>query len=203
MSSNDRDDLTHRVRAGDSDALAEAFEIERSRLGRIVRFRLDPRLLGRIDVEDVLQEAYLDAASRINHYAGEEDMSLIIWLRLILNQTLSAVHRRHLDAQARDVRREMSMEAAAGPNTSICMARQLAGSLTSPSGVAVREEAAKRLRDALDDMDPIDREILALRHFEELGNAEAAEALGITPKAASMRYVRAIQRLKDILSVDP
>ena len=195
-----RDELTRRVRAGDEKALAELFEMERPRLARIVKFRLDGRLLGRVDIDDVLQEAYLDAAGRIQHFVGEEEMSFVVWLRLILNQTLAGVHRRHLGAQARDIRREQAMGVAAGPDTSVCLARQLAGDGTSPSGAAMREEASDSLRVALEEMDAIDREILALRHFEELGNAEAAEVLGISAKAASMRYVRAISRLKDILA---
>jgi RNA polymerase sigma-70 factor (ECF subfamily) len=188
------------VRAGDADALAEAFQEYRPRLLRTVRFRLDVRLVGRIDPDDVLQEAYVDATQRHGHVEGSTESSLFVWLRLIVLQTLTDVHRQHLGAQKRDAGREVAMHRAAPPDaTSVSLARCLLGSVTSPSQAFARAEVADRLRTALDQMDAIDREVLALRHFEELANHEVAEVLGIEQKAASIRYVRALRRLKGIL----
>lgn len=193
-----------RLRSGDERVLAKLFSVHRDRLWRMVSFRLDTRLAGRVDADDILQEAYLAAAQRLNHYLAEPDKSFFIWLRLIVNQTLIDVHRRHLGVKARDIQREIAWQPAAGPqSTSVALAAQLLGSLTSPSQAAVRAETALQLEQAIGAMDRIDQEVLALRHFEELSNSEVAEVLGIQQKAASIRYVRALARLKDILEKIP
>jgi RNA polymerase sigma-70 factor (ECF subfamily) len=193
-----------RVRGGDRQALAEAFSRHRVRLGRIVRFRLDRRLQGRVDPDDVLQEAYLAAADRIQHFKGETSASLFVWLRMIVAQTMIDVHRRHLGAQMRGADREVPIHGGRTPaGTSSSLAIQLSGHLTSPSQAAIREERARQLEQVLEQMDPIDREVLALRHFEELSNSEVAEVLEIQQKAASIRYVRALRRLKAILGELP
>jgi RNA polymerase sigma-70 factor (ECF subfamily) len=193
-----------RLQGGDRQALAELFAVHRPRLWRIVEFRLDRRLHRRVDPDDVLQEAFLAAAQRVEHCQGDTPASQFIWLRMIVTQTLIDVHRRHLGAQMRDADREVSIEARRMPQgTSSCMAMQLSGNLTSPSQAVMREEKARRLEEVLQQMDPVDREVLALRHFEELSNTEVAELLGIQQKAASIRYVRAVRRLKALLSQLP
>lgn len=189
-----------RVRGGDTAALAEAFDEYRPRLLKTVAFRLDPRLAGRVDAEDVLQEAYLNAAQRCAHVEGDTEQSLFVWLRLIVGQTLVDVHRRHLGAQMRAAGREVALHRGANAETTTAsLAHGLLASVTSPSGAMQRSERAERLRAALASMDDIDREVLALRHFEELSNQEIAEVLGIEQKAASIRYIRALRRLKAIL----
>jgi len=194
------EELLGRVRRGDEHALAELFSQHRERLWRILHFRLDRRLHGRVDADDVLQEAYLDAVSRIRHFKGECAVSFFVWLRLIVNQTLVDVHRRHLGAQMRDAQREVAGQGGRYPaTTTFSLAANLLGHLTSPTLAARRAELSTQLEATLDGMDPIDREVLALRHFEELTNSEVAEALGIEQKAASIRYVRALRRLKEIL----
>ena len=123
---------------------------------------------------------------------------------LIVGQTLVDVHRRHLGVQMRDAGREVSLHGAGHPQaTSMSLAACLLGQVTSPSQAAVRAEMSAQLEAALESMDPIDREVLALRHFEELTNSEVAEVLTIQQKAASIRYVRAIKRLKAVLSQLP
>lgn len=196
------DELARRLRAGDREALAALFAAQRDRLWRIVDFRLDPRLRRRLDADDVLQQAYLDAAQRLEHFHGEGATSAFVWLRLIVTQTLADLHRTHLGAQMRDAGREVFLDVAGG-GTSVSLARHLIGSLTSPSGVATRAESIAQLEAALAEMDTIDREVLALRHFEELSNSEVAEVLGIQPKAASIRYIRALKRLRMILAELP
>ena len=198
------DDGRDRVTRGDEQALAELFSQHRDRLWRIVHFRLDRRLHGRVDADDVLQEAYLSAAQRIRHLAADSSTSQFVWLRLIVGQTLVDVHRRHLGVQMRDAGREVSLHGAGHPQaTSMSLAACLLGQVTSPSQAAVRAEMSAQLEAALESMDPIDREVLALRHFEELTNSEVAEVLTIQQKAASIRYVRAIKRLKAVLSQLP
>lgn len=193
-----------RLRDNATAVLAEAFSEYRERLLRTIRFRLDPILAGRVDPEDVLQEAWIAATGRIGHFLDHESLSLFVWLRLIVSQTLTDIQRRHLGAQMRDVYREASLHRPGfSRTTSVSLVARLVGSMTSPSGAAVRQETARQLREALDSMDELDREVLALRHFEELSNSEVAEVLEIQPKAASIRYVRALRRLKTILAAYP
>ncbi len=197
------DELLSRLRAGDGQALGELFELFRERLWRMLAVRLDRRLAGRLSVEDVLQDTFLDVAARLVDYLDQPAVPVYVWLRFLTLQRMKAVQRAHLGARIRDVRAEVPLpEDRAEYACSDSMAGQLAGDLTSPSQGAVRRELQERLRDALDAMDPLDREVLALRHFEELSNAEAAVVLGISKDAASKRYVRSLQRLRDILD-DP
>lgn len=195
------DALLERLKAGDERALADAFDQHRDRLWRTIQFRLDRRLAPRVDPEDVLQEAYLGAAQRLAHLMKEPTWSLYLWLRWIVLQTLVDVHRRHLGAGRRNISREATRVAAGeSPSTSVSLAGQLAGSMTPPSQAAARAELRVRLEAALATMAPLDQEIIALRHFEDLSNVEAASVLGLQPTAASNRYVRAIARLKEVLS---
>jgi RNA polymerase sigma-70 factor (ECF subfamily) len=202
--SSDVHELVQRIAAGDQQALAEAFTRYRSRLRRMVLLRLDRRLQGRVDASDILQEAYLDAAQRAAEYAANPTLPLFLWLRLLTGQRLLIVHRQHLQVQMRDVGQEVSLYRGALPQASSqSLAAQLLGRLTSPSVAAIRAEMQLRLQEALNDMDPLDREVLTLRHFEELSNAETARVLGIQKSAASNRYIRALQRLRKELSGIP
>jgi RNA polymerase sigma-70 factor (ECF subfamily) len=203
-SANGSSGLLERLKNGDDEALATLFAQHRDRLLRMVHFRIDGRLRGRVDAEDVLQEAYVDAAKRMRHFAQDTSTSFFIWLRMIVGQTLIEVHRRHLGAQARDAGREVRVHGGHySQATSMSLAASLLGRFTSPTQAARRSELAEHLQATLDGMDPIDREVLALRHFEELANSEVAEELGIQQKAASIRYVRALRRLKDSLAEVP
>lgn len=205
--SDDMRALIDDVRGGDPQALAALFSRHRERLRRMVEFRLDARLKGRVSTSDVLQEAYIDALKRLPHYQADPDVPFFIWLRTVTVQRLIDVHRHHLGAQARDAAREVRLGAGGGGGGSIEASTEkmagLVGDLTSPSQAAQRGEIMARLREALDGLDPTDREVLALRHFEELSNHEVAALLGIQSAAASKRYVRAIERLKRALEGMP
>jgi RNA polymerase sigma-70 factor (ECF subfamily) len=192
-------ELIERLRGGDPGALGELFAIHRAKLRRMVQVRMDQRLNGRIAPSDVLQEAYIDALKRYPHFFEKPNQNFFGWLRLIVGQRLTDLHREHVLAKRRDVRQEKPLDVPAGPATSACLAAMLVAGLTSPSGAADRNERFLRLEAALDELEPMDREVLALRHFEELSNAETADVLGIQPAAASKRYVRALTRLKQIL----
>lgn len=194
-------ELLERLRRGDRDSLAELFALHRERLRRMIRFRLHPRVVRRVDVDDVLQDCWLDAVARIDSYRDQIDPSGFLWLRLVLGQTLVDLHRKHLGAQMRDAQMEVPMSRLAGPHmNSDSLSFHLTGGLTSPSGAAQRAESQRILREKLDELDEIDREVLILRHLEGLSNLEAAGVLQIQPSAASNRYVRALTRLKGLIA---
>jgi RNA polymerase sigma-70 factor (ECF subfamily) len=144
----------------------------------------------------VLQEAYIDALKRVHHYEENPAVPFYIWLRSVTFQRLIEVHRYHLGAKFRDAGKEVRLGQGGQLDASSDMMGGLIEDLTSPSQAAQRAELMEQLRDAIDRMEPNDREVLALRHFEELSNYEVAAALGIHPAAASKRYLRAIERLK-------
>ncbi|MBM79925.1 MAG: RNA polymerase subunit sigma [Planctomycetaceae bacterium] len=192
-----------RLSSDGEQVVAELFTKHDNQFRRLLEFRMDRRLYGRVDSSDILQEAYLDAVNRIDHYLGDLTVSVFVWLRGIVNQTLINVHRRHLGVQARDAGREENLRKGGPHTTSDSLAAHLVGHLTSPSQAAIKAEMTMRLEEALDGMDQIDREVLILRHFEELTNNEVAEVLGLQKAAASNRYVRALARLKKILESIP
>ncbi len=202
---NLQNDLIQRALAGDESALALLFDGYRDRLRRMIRLRLDRRLSGRVDTSDVLQDAYLDVRKRIGEYARDPAaMPFHLWLRLIAGQRLTDVHRHHLGAQMRDAGQEVSLHRGPFPQAnSVSLAAQLLGKMTRASHAAIRAEHKLIVQEALNGMDPIDREVLALRHFEHLSNDETAQVLGLTKSAASNRYIRALKRLKEILSSIP
>jgi RNA polymerase sigma-70 factor, ECF subfamily len=197
-------DLLGRARAGDPRALAALFDRYKARLRHMVRLRLDRRLAGRIDASDVLQEAYLEADRRFADYLRDPAIPVFLWLRLVVGQKLTDLHRHHLGAKMRDAGMEVSLRRGALPQaSSISLAELLLGRLTSPTRAAQRAEMQLRLQEALNRMDPVDREVLVLRHFEELSNVQTAQALGLEKTAASNRYIRALKRLKEVLGGFP
>jgi len=197
--SDTEDLLSQRMRAGEQGALGEVFTTNRQRLRRMIQLRLDRRLQGRIDASDVLQDAFIDASRRLKEYAAHPAIPPFVWLRLLTVQRLQTLHRLQLGVKARDAGREVSLHSGPLPAAdSRSLAAQLLGRLTTPSRAVLRAEI--KIQEALNAMDPIDREILALRHFEELSNQEAAAVLGLHKAAASNRYVRALRRLKELLA---
>jgi RNA polymerase sigma-70 factor, ECF subfamily len=202
--SNDSDDICRRALAGEPQALGALFERYRDRLRTMVRLRLDRRLHGRLDPSDVLQEAFLDVARRFPEYVANPEVPVYLWLRFLTGQRLLVLHRQHLGTKMRDAGQEVSLYRGALPQASSeSLAHQLLGRLTSPTQAAIRAEAQLRLQEALNGMDPLDREVVVLRHFEELSSAETAQILGIEKSAASKRYIRAIGKLRDILDAIP
>ena len=200
MAEFDEKALVNQVINGDENALAELFSNFRPRLWRMVNFRMDPRLHGRVDADDVLQESWLNAVQRIDYFLRDASRSIFVWFRLIVGQTLADVHRRHLGTQKRSAAREFSIDRGwSAASTSFSLSFHLVGHLTSPSHAAFRAELGEQLETALAGMSDIDREVLALRHFEELTNGETAQVLEISEQAASVRYMRALGRLKTVL----
>ncbi len=197
-------ELVNRVIQGDRGALAELFSLYRPRLWRLVAFRLHPKLQGRIDADDVLQDAWLRAVDRIEAFLKDAVNSPFLWFRTIVSQTLLDLHRFHMEAQKRSAAREFSINRGwATESTSSSMSFHLQQPAKSPSSTLARAEQAHLLESALQGMNENDREVLALRHFEELSNSETARVLNMSEQAASVRYIRALGRLKQILEVFP
>jgi RNA polymerase sigma-70 factor (ECF subfamily) len=189
---------------GDEGALAILVERHRDRLERMVGLRMDGRLQGRVDPADVVQEAYLTVRGKFPQYSADPRLPFFLWLRLEVGQKLVDVHRFHLGTKMRDAGQEVSLHRGALPQvTSLSLAEHLLGKLTTASQAAMRVELKLRVQEAINSMDPNDREVLILRHFEELSNVEAAQVLGIKPAAAINRYVRALKRLKGVFEGMP
>ncbi|HKM52938.1 MAG TPA: sigma-70 family RNA polymerase sigma factor [Isosphaeraceae bacterium] len=205
MSDNQRDDdLLARLEAGDERVVNELFTRYRERLRQMVRLRLDRRLQGRIDASDVLQEAYLEVARRAREYIARPTMPPFLWMRFLTAQKLLELHRHHLGARMRDAAQELSLCHRATPQaSSVSLAEMLLGRLTSPTLAARRAEMQQKLQEVINSLDPLDREVVALRHFEELSNSEVAQVLGLSKTAASNRYIRALARLKEMLEGIP
>jgi len=196
--------LLRRICAGEQHALGELFGTHRERLRHMVQLRLDRRLQGRIDASDVLQEAYLEVARRAREYVARPTMPPFLWMRFLTAQKLLELHRHHLGARMRDAAQELSLCHRATPQaSSVSLAEMLLGRLTSPTLAARRAEMQQKLQEVINSLDPLDREVVALRHFEELSNSEVAQVLGLSKTAASNRYIRALARLKEMLEGIP
>jgi RNA polymerase sigma-70 factor (ECF subfamily) len=184
--------------------LADLFLGHRDRLEAMVRVRLPPRLRARLSTSDVLQESYLDAQKRVDEYLQAGPMPFYLWLRRVTAQKLIDLERRHLGRQKRAAGKEVSIEQLAIPGaTSEGIARSLVEPRASPSEEAVHAELKAALEAAFDRMDPADREVIALRHFERLTAPETAEVLGIKEEAAQKRYVRALKKMRAIMAAFP
>src|SRR5262249_7352080 len=197
-------DLLNRVQAGDVAARGALFERHQARLRRMIALRLDRRLRGRLGASDVIQESYVEFSRCLEQYFREPALPFYLWLRMITSRKLLALHRRHLGTRQRDASREVALHGQPLPQAiSESLAASLIGHFTPPSKAAMRAELQLRIQDALSKMEPIDREILSLRHFEQLNNSEIAQVLAISQTAASNRFVRALKRLKDALAEEP
>jgi RNA polymerase sigma-70 factor (ECF subfamily) len=202
--SGDTCDLIARARAGEREARNEIFSRHRDRLRRMVELRLDARLKSRIDASDVIQDAYFEVAERLDEYLRHPTLPVFLWLRLVVSERLTTLHRHHLGTRMRAASREVSLYRDAMPAaSSAALAAQLLGKQTSPTQAVVRAERMLRVQESLNNLDPMDREVLSLRHFEQLSRSETALVLNITESAAAKRYIRALKRIKGILADMP
>lgn len=196
----DEADLLTHAAGGDTAALNLLLERNRERLRRMVRLRINHRLRGRLDESDVLQESFLEISKRLPEYLQEPKLPFFLWLRHITGLKLAEAHRRHFHTQARNIQREFALDANGFPGAdSASLAGELAGRLSTPSQAAVKAEARAQVQQALEKLDPIDREVLALKHFEQLSTSEIAKVLGLSKAGAGSRYLRAIKRLRQLL----
>jgi RNA polymerase sigma-70 factor (ECF subfamily) len=196
--------LLVRAAAADPVAWGKLVTRHQERLKRMVAFRMDPRLHGRVDAADIVQDAFVEAAKHREAYFRSPTVPLFLWLRGLVTNKLLEAHRHHLGTHMRDAKRELRIDVPRAPSdTSAALCAQLTAGLTRPSVAAVRGEVSTRLAKALEEMDPVDREVLALRHFEQLTSAESAQVLGIQERAAAKRYLRALERLRKVLAEMP
>ena len=152
----------------------------------------------------MLQDAFLDVAARLDSYLESPELPAFLWLRLVVGERLAICHRRHLRTKMRDAGQEVSLYRDRLPQaSSAALASMLLGRLTTPSHAAVRAEQVLQVQEALNALEPLDREVVALRSFEQLSRAETAQVLGISEGAAAQRYIRALKRLKAILATRP
>lgn len=188
---------------GEKASLEEVFLQFRPRLLRMVAARLDERLQGRVDASDVIQESFVVATKKFDEYMHMQGpkIPLLLWLRLIVRERLQKQHRHHLRVQQRAASREVSLEQRTGPDASaVALAIQCVNREASPNNNVLKAERVNRLRIAIQSMAPQDRDVLSLRHFKELRNSQVACELQISEEAAAKRYIRAMKRLKQILS---
>ena len=195
----DENDLMQKAQNGDLEALAQVFEINRERLKRMIRMRMSERVRPRVAASDVLQEAYVDLAQQLGNYAKDPKLPFFLWMRRITGLRLAKVHREHLGQQIRDANRDRRLDVAMPDASAVYMANQLAGQFTTVSEKAMRNENELRMQAAIEQVSETDREILAMRHVEQLTNSEIAVLLEISESAATNRYVRAIRKLKDAM----
>lgn len=196
--------LVQEAVGGNQRAVEELFSRFRARLKRMVHLRLSRRLQGRVDDSDVIQEAYLDVARKLPEYAADPQMPFFLWLRNLVGLKLTEVHRRHLGTQMRDADQEVSLHRGALPEAnSMSLAAHLLGTMTTASEAAIKAETRLFVQEALNSMDPIDREILALKHFEQLSTSEIGQVLGLSKAGAGSRYLRAIKRLRAVVAQIP
>ena len=186
--------LLERASTGDRSALDALFSNYRAYLRRVIELRMDDELRRRVDPSDVVQEAQLEAACRIDDYLRKRPISFRLWLRQAALQQLMNLRRKHVLAEKRSVGREVSLP----DHSSIALAQTLMEG--RPSRVYQRQQLAQQVRQAVSRMEDLDREMLLLRHFEELTNKEAAELLEIDPATASKRYGRALRRFREKLT---
>lgn len=198
----DVDAAIQAARRGDNSRLGALLQAYRHRLRRMVEIRMNPDLRARLDGSDVVQEALVEATQRIDDYEPREGCSFYLWVRFLAAQKLQQLERAHLGTAKRDARRDRHLASGLPGVSSVALANLLLDSGTSPTRAVAREEDRARLLAAIESMDDTDREILALRYFENLSSADAADVLGITPNAASVRAVRALRKLTERMRHD-
>ena len=197
--SENTEQLLAHVRAGESDAVGKLLDRHREAVRRMIDLRMDPVLKRRVDASDLVQDVLIQANRRLDSFLENPIMPFHLWLRQMAKDRLIDAHRRHRRAARRTMDREQPLAIAANNESSIDLLTQLQDQEMTPATAATWNELQRRFHTACDKLDPTEQEIVLMRHFEQLTNGEAATALEISPQAASMRYLRAMRRLREML----
>jgi RNA polymerase sigma-70 factor (ECF subfamily) len=193
-------ELLDRAKQGEAGAVERLLEVHREPLRRMVGLRLDPALAGRVDASDIVQDVMLEVSQRLADYLRRPQMPFHLWIRHIARDHMIDAHRRHRQARRRSLDREQPIvPAALADQSSLELAGQFLDRELTPATAAVRHELQRRMQEAVAGLDEDDREIILMRHYEQLSNQEVATALGLTEAAASMRHLRAVRRLRAAL----
>lgn len=196
-------DLLAQAEQGEPAAVEQLLSVHREPLRRMIGARLDPALAARVDASDIVQDVLLEASRRLNDYLRNPTMPFYLWLRHIAKDHVIDAHRRHRQAQRRSMDREQPLlPAVLADHSSFELAGQVLDQELTPASAAIRHELQRRLNDAIAALEDDDREVILMRHAEQLSNQEVAAALGLTEAAASMRYLRAVRRLRAVLLPD-
>jgi len=195
----DTEQLVDQASAGDPEARAQLLVRHRGRLRQMIASRLDRRMAARVDPSDVVQEALTDAAGKLSDYLRLRPLPFYPWLRQLAWQRLVDLHRRHVRAQSRSVTREEGQALPLADESAVQLADRLLARGAGPMSNLLQAELRCRVRAVLDSLPEHDREVLVLRHLEQLSTKEMAAVLGISEGAVKMRQVRALQRFRDEL----
>jgi RNA polymerase sigma-70 factor, ECF subfamily len=199
-SSDETIELLAQAKEGDGQAIDELLDRHRQSLRRMIQLRIDQRVLKRLDVSDVVQDVLIEANRRLGQYLENPVLNFQVWLRQIAKDRIIDAHRRHRNSAKRSVDREQPMVAPGGHDHSTMeLANRLCDPELTPAALATQKEVAAQVESAVRQLKGQDREIILMRHYEQMSNLESAEALGLTEPAASMRYLRALRRLRAIL----
>lgn len=195
--------LLDAARQGDSDAVNRLLEQHRGPVRRLVEMRLDRKVQQRVDVSDVVQDVLVEASGRLEKYLNDPAMAFHLWMRQIAWDRIIDTYRRHRVSAKRNMDRERPMSVSVGNDQStIELAAQICDPGMTPATAATQREIAARVESVLEQLNDHDREIILMRHFEHLSNFEIAQILGLNPPAASMRYLRALRRLRELLETE-
>ena len=193
------EELLFQAEAGDESAVNQLMERYRNSLRQLVRIRLDKKIQRRVGVSDVVQDVLVEANRRFQRYLDNPVMPFHLWLRQIARDRIIDAHRRHRCSARRSVDREQAMFSPPGHDqSSLQLASILKDARLTPAAVAIQNEMARRVEQSLTELEEKDCEIIVMRHYEMLTNQEVAAVLDLTEPAASMRYLRAIRRLKSV-----
>jgi len=202
--SDKTEELLAGAREGDPDAINRLMDRHRDALRRLIQMRLDKRIQRRVDVSDIVQDVLIEANRRLTRYLDDPKMPFHLWLRHMARDRIIDAHRRHRASAKRSIDREQPLTAPSSPDrSSMELAAQICDRELTPAAEATMRELARRFEAAIEELDERDREVVMMRHFEHLTNQEVATALGLSEPAASMRYLRALRRLRAMLAETP
>jgi RNA polymerase sigma-70 factor (ECF subfamily) len=187
------------ARRGDASAVNRLFDRHRNALHRLIQLRLDQRIRPRVDVSDVVQDVLVEANRRLKEYLDDPVMAFHLWIRQIAKDRIIDAHRRHRVSAKRSIDREQRLGPTGDDQSSARLVAQLSDGQLTPATAATQQELTRLVEQAIGRLSEQDGEIVVMRHYEQLSNSEVAQVLGLTEPAASMRYLRAIRRLRALL----